>query len=141
MATFADTGALYALLNRSDRHHREAAVAAQRVLNERELLWTIDAVVVELWRLLRGAFGRETADRLVQALAARGLDVQPSARNDYPRAWQLGADWADQEFALTDRLCFAAIERMRSFRAWSYDADFVVIRLGPGRNRALDLMV
>jgi hypothetical protein len=50
-------------------------------------------------------------------------------------------DWADQDFALTDRLCFAAMERTRAFRAWSYDSDFAVIRLGPGRNRALDLVI
>jgi predicted nucleic acid-binding protein len=129
------------LLNRSDRRHAEAARAAQDVRNRREALWTIDAVVVELWRLLRGSFGPESADRLVQALAARGLAVEASAREDYARAWQLGAEWGDQGFALTDRLCFAAIERTRSLRAWSYDVDFAVIRLGPRRDRALDLLV
>jgi predicted nucleic acid-binding protein len=109
--------------------------------DQREALWTIDAVVVELWRLLRGGFGGEAADRLVQRLLARGLEVQATAREDYARAWQIGADWKDQQFALTDRLCFAAMERNRSFRAWSYDVDFAVIRLGPRRARALDLLV
>lgn len=140
MATLVDTSALYALLNRNDRHHPRAAQAAQRVRQQREALWTIDAVAVELWRLLRGAFGRETADRLLQGLTSRGLVIEPSAREDYVRAWQLGAEWADHDLALTDRLCFAAIERTRSFRAWSYDTDFAVIRLGPGRNRPLELL-
>jgi predicted nucleic acid-binding protein len=129
------------LLNRSDRRHADAARAADSLRDQREPLWTLDAVIVELWRLLRGAVGREAADRLVQALIARGLRVEASAREDYARAWQLGADWGDQDFALTVRLCFAAMERMRSFRAWSYDADFAVIRLGPRRDRALDLTV
>ncbi|HZT06840.1 MAG TPA: PIN domain-containing protein [Chloroflexota bacterium] len=140
MATFADTSALFALLNRSDRHHPEAARAAQQVRDQREPLWTIDAVAVELWRLLRAAAGRQAADRLLQGLAAGGLAVEPVAREDYARAWQLGQDWPDQDFALTDRLCFAAMERVRAFRAWSYDADFAVIRLGPTRSRALDLL-
>jgi predicted nucleic acid-binding protein len=139
--TFADTSALYALLNRSDRSHANAARAVQLVRDQREQLWTIDAVIVELWRLLRGGFGSENADRLVQGLMARGLEVQASAREDYLRAWQIGADWKDQGFALTDRLCFAAMERSRSFRAWSYDVDFAVIRLGHRRERALDLLV
>jgi predicted nucleic acid-binding protein len=138
---FADTSALYALLSHDDRWHADALRAAQAVRDQHETLWTIDAVLVELWRLLRGAAGRQEADRLVQALAARGLDVQPSAREDYPRAWQLGAAWSDQDFSLTDRLCFAAIERVRGFRAWSYDVDFAIIRLGPRRDRALDLLV
>jgi predicted nucleic acid-binding protein len=129
------------LLNRSDRRHGDAARAADAIRDQREPLWTVDAVLVELWRLLRGPFGREAADRLVQAIIARGLRVEASAREDYARAWQLGANWMDQDFALTDRLCFAAMERTRSFRAWSYDADFAVIRLGPRRDRALDLLV
>lgn len=141
MTTFADTSALYALLNRNDRWHPDAARAAHQVRDQHEALWTIDAVAVELWRLLRGAFGSDTADRLVQALVAGGIRVEASAREDYTRAWQLGAEWPDQDFSLTDRLCFAAIERARSFRAWSYDADFAVIRLGPRRQRALDLLV
>jgi predicted nucleic acid-binding protein len=140
LPTFVDTSALYALLNRSDREHTRAAQAAERVRREHEPLWTVDAVAVELWRLLRGAVGRQHADRLLHGLMARGLSIEPSAREDYARAWQIGADWADQDFALTDRLCFAAMERLRHFRAWSYDADFAIIRLGHGRNRALDLV-
>lgn len=140
MPTFADTSALYALLDRSDRANRDATRAAERAWQQHELLWTIDAVVIELWRLLRNSFGAQAADRLVQGIFARGLLVETSAREDYFRAWQIGAEWADQRFALTDRLSFAAIERARVFRAWSYDADFAIIRLGPARNRALDLL-
>jgi predicted nucleic acid-binding protein len=66
--------------------------------------------------------------------------VEPSAREDYARAWELGSEWADQEFALTDRLCFAAMERVRSFRAWSYDQDFAIIRFGMKRDRAIQLL-
>jgi len=76
----------------------------------------------------------------VQALATRGLAIEASVRDDYARAWRLAGEWSDQDFALTDRLCFAAMERARSFRAWSYDADFAIIRLGPARNRPLDLL-
>jgi predicted nucleic acid-binding protein len=137
---FVDTSALYAGLNRSDRHNPDAARAERWVRQEREQLWTIDAVVIELWRLLRDSFGVANADRGVQGIFARGLTVEPSARQDYFRAWQIGAEWADQRFALTDRLSFAAIERSRTLRAWSYDSDFAVIRLGPARNRALDLL-
>jgi predicted nucleic acid-binding protein len=110
------------------------------MLRERERLWTIDAVIVELWRLLRSEFGREKADLLVRGLASGGLDIQASAREDYAQAWQRAVDWPDQDFALTDRLSFAAIERVRSYRAWSYDIDFAIIRVGAARNRALDIL-
>jgi len=140
MPTFADTSALFALLSPNDRHHGPASEVARQLVRERELIWTIDAVIVELWRLLRSEFGRLQADLLVRGLASGGLDVQPSAREDYAQAWQRAVDWPDQDFALADRLSFAAIERVRSYRAWSYDADFAVIRVGPARNRALDVL-
>ena len=141
MPIFTDTSALFALLIPGDQYHDQAANVARQILREREPLWTIDAVIVELWRLLRSERGRNTADDLVQNLASGGLDIQPSAREDYTRAWHLALEWPNQDFALVDRLAFAAIERARSFRAWSYDADFAVIRLGPTRNRALDLLL
>jgi len=139
LPTFADTSALYGLLNRNDRHHLAAAEVGRLLIQERERLWTIDAVAVELWRLLREEFGRRTADQLLRGLVVRGLTVEASAREDYAWAWQIAVEWPDQDFALADRLAFAALERLRSYRAWSYDADFAVIRLGPARNRALDL--
>jgi predicted nucleic acid-binding protein len=140
MPTFADTSALFALLSPNDRHHREASEVAHQLVRERELIWTIDAVVVELWRLLRAEFGGEQADFLIRGLASGGLDVQANAREDYASAWQRAVDWPDQDFALADRLSFAAIERLRSYRAWSYDADFAIIRVGAARRRALDIL-
>ena len=140
MPTFADTSALYALLSPNDRHHGAASYVAHQLVRERERLWTIDAVIVELWRLLRSEFGHEKADLLVRGLASGGLDVQASAREDYAQAWQRAVDWPDQDFALADRLSFAAIERQRSYRAWSYDVDFAIIRVGAARNRALDIL-
>ena len=56
------------------------------------------------------------------------------------RAWELAREWPDQDFSLTDRQSFAIIERSRQLRAWSYDADFAVIRLGRQRRMSLDLV-
>ena len=59
-------------------------------------------------------------------------EVEPSAfAQDFARAWEIGGDWSDQTFSLTDRQAFAAIERSRRSRAWSYDRDFAIIRIGP----------
>ena len=140
MPTFTDTSALYALLSPPDRHHEQATDVARHLVREREPLWTIDAVVIELWRLSRGSRGNKAADAALQALVRQGLEIQPSVREDYTRAWQFALEWPDQDFALVDRLAFGAMERLRLYRAWSYDADFAVIRLGPTRNRALDLL-
>ena len=59
---------------------------------------------------------------------------------DYWRAWEIGRDWPDQRFSLTDRQAFAAIERSRDFQAWSYDAHFSIIRLGTGQRYSIALL-
>ena len=60
--------------------------------------------------------------------------------DDYRRAWEIGEAWSDQSFSLTDREAFAAIERTRELRAWSYDVDFSIIRLGPTRSQPIALL-
>lgn len=137
---FADTGALYAFLVVDDVHHEEA-VRAERLLRERrEQLWTLDPVLTELWLLLRRDVNLETCDRLTRGVLEHGLQRERLDGQDYVRAWEIGRDWADQTFSLTDRQAFAAMERSRRYRAWSYDRDFAIIRVGPAKSRALDIV-
>jgi predicted nucleic acid-binding protein len=137
---FADTGALFAFCVRSDVHHADAVRAAAQVLARREPIWTIDPVLTELWRLLRRDISGSRSDAVVGGLLERGLQREPLEDQDYSHALVLGQRWADQEFSLTGRQAFAVLERTGRQRAWSYDDDFAVIRLGPARNRPLDLV-
>jgi len=137
---FADTGALYALLVVGDAHHQEAVRAEHMLRERREQLWTIDPVFTELWLLLRRDVNIETCDRLTRGLLERGVQRERLESQDYARVWEIGRDWPDQTFSLTDRQAFAAMERSRRYRAWSYDRDFAIIRVGPARARALDLV-
>jgi predicted nucleic acid-binding protein len=137
---FADTGALFAFLVRDDAHHHTAVRAEAGIRARREQVWTIDPVLTELWLLLRREVGAARSDALVAALLDRGVLREPLQDQDFMRAWQLGREWSDQNFSLTDRQAFAALERTRQDRAWSYDHDFAIIRLGAGRDRALDLV-
>lgn len=97
-------------------------------------------MLTELWRLLRRHVGEARADALVSGLLARGLRREALEPEDYARAWEIGRQWADQRFSLTDRQAFAAMERTRRFRAWSYDDDFATIRFGPRGTTAVDLV-
>ena len=137
---FADTSALYATLVRNDAHHGDAHQAEAQLRIDREQLWTIDPVLTELWLLLRRDLTPQFCDDLVRGLLDRGLRREPLLPDDYQRAWQIGRDWSDQRFSLTDRQCFAAIERSRQLKAWSYDRDFAIIRLGPGRIQAIEVV-
>lgn len=137
---FADTGALFAFLVRDDAHHRDAVRAEAAIRAGREQVWTIDSVLTELWLLLRREIGPRASDRLLSGVLDRGVRRECLDDVDFARAWQLGREWSDQDFSLTDRQAFAVLERTRRQRAWSYDHDFAVIRLGPARDRALDLV-
>jgi predicted nucleic acid-binding protein len=137
---FIDTGALFAFLVRHDAHHQNAVRAEAEIRSRREQVWTIDPVLTELWLLLRREIGVTRSDELVAGLLDRGVQREPLEDQDFTRAWEFGRKWADQNFSLTDRQAFAVLERTRRQRAWSYDNDFAVIRLGSGRVRALELV-
>lgn len=137
---FADTGALYAVLVPNDQFHADARQAESLIRANHEELWTIDAMLIELWGLLSRDFSTSRTDELVRGLLARGLRREPVDPQDYERAWEIGQQWPDQPFSLGDRQAFAAIERTRRYRAWSYDHHFAVIRLGPRRAIAIELV-
>ncbi|MBI2912093.1 MAG: type II toxin-antitoxin system VapC family toxin [Chloroflexi bacterium] len=137
---FADTSALFASLISDDPHHVHASEVEALIRQQREAVWTIDPVLTELWLILRRKFSVHMCDQIVEGLTRRGIQVEGAGAADYARAWDIGRQWPDQEFSLTDRQAFAAMERTGRLRAWSYDDDFAVIRLGPARNRALQLV-
>jgi len=114
--------------------------AESQLRASREQLWTIDPVLTELWLLLRRQFRPDACDRAVRGLLDAGVRREPILAEDYLRAWTMGVDWPDQGFSLTDRQAVCAMERLGRLRAWSYDDDFAVIRLGARRSRALDLV-
>ncbi|MCC7104712.1 MAG: type II toxin-antitoxin system VapC family toxin [Chloroflexi bacterium] len=132
---------MFAFLVADDRHHPDAVRAAAAPRVQREALWTIDSVLTELWLLLKREGSRTIADRLIAALLDRGLIREPLHADHCRRAWALAYEWPDQDFSLTDRQAFAAIKRAGLCRAWSYDEDFAIIRIGPRRRMALDLVL
>lgn len=137
---FADTSALYAVLVPDDAHHADAVKVATDNRDQREQLWTIDPVLTELWLLLRRDVGPDRADNGVAGLLMQGLQREHLRSEDFTRCWAMGDRWSDQRFCLTDRQAFTVMERTNRLRAWSYDKDFAVIRLGLRRNRALDIV-
>ena len=125
---------------RNDVHHVDAVQVEAEVRARREQVWTIDPVLTELWLLLRREIGAERSDSLVGGIVARGVSRDALQDQDFARASALGKEWDDQRFSLTDRQAFAVLERTRRERAWSYANGFAVIRLGPQRSRALELV-
>jgi predicted nucleic acid-binding protein len=137
---FADTSALFALLVRDDAHHVDAVRVESDIRGHREQVWTIDPVLTELWLLLRREIGAPRSDIVISQLLENGLRREILNDEDFRQAVGFARAWRDQDFSLTDRQAFAVLERTHRARAWSYDAHFSLIRLGPARDRALQVV-
>lgn len=136
---FVDTGAFYALADRSDRHHHAARAAWLEAAESDELL-TTDHVVVESWLLVRARLGRPAAIRWWDALRRGPVTVIGVSSRDFERAREIVAHWQDQDFSLVDSTSFAVLERLGIDRAFAFDHHFRLIRLGERRERALTLV-
>jgi uncharacterized protein len=139
MPLFVDTSAFYAVADRSDAHHGEAAAmfAARAAAGG---LVTTDHVVVETWLLLRARLGRPAALRFWDAMGTGVVRVLGVDGGDFARARRIARDWPDQDFSLVDCTSFAAMERREIDEAFAYDRHFRVYRFGRGRRRAFRVL-
>lgn len=136
---FVDTGAFYALADRSDRHHSGVAAAFRELVDTEELV-TSDHVVVETWFLIVSRLGRDAALRFWDATETGVVQVFGVTSSDWHRGHEIARDWPDQGFSIVDCTSFALIERYRIERAMALDRHFRVFRYGPRRDRALTLI-
>ncbi|HEY7698270.1 MAG TPA: PIN domain-containing protein [Vicinamibacteria bacterium] len=136
---FVDTGAFYAMADRSDAHHLEASLTFQEQVAEAELV-TTDHVCVETWFLICAHLHRGAAMRFWQAMESGVVTILGVNSKDFWRGRQIAVDWPDQKFSIVDCTSFALIERLNIACAFAFDRHFRVIRLGAGRTRRLTLL-
>ncbi|MFB3853864.1 MAG: type II toxin-antitoxin system VapC family toxin [Vicinamibacterales bacterium] len=135
MSIFVDTGAWYAVADRSDRHHVEAA----RFYGQRGPagdLVTSDLVVAETWTLLAAHLGRASALAFWEILRDLKVPILTLDPADVEAAWRIVQAFPDQAFSFTDCASFALMERLGIDSAFAFDAHFLVYRFGSGRRRA-----
>jgi predicted nucleic acid-binding protein len=137
---FVDTSAFYAIADGGDRHHRGALAALQASVGSAPVV-TSDHVVVESWLLICSRLGRRAAMMFWDALAIDVFTVVGVTAQDFRRAREIAKEWTDQSFSIVDCTSFAIMERLAIERALAFDAHFRVIRLGPRRDRALQIVL
>ena len=136
MTIFVDTSSFYAAADSSDRSHERA----KRVLGAGEPLVTSDHVLAEAWLLLRHRLGRPAAIEFWEAIRAGASAVEHVGPADLEVAWNIAAEYEDQDFSLVDMTSFAVMQRIGVLRAASMDDDFAIFRFGRRRDRAFELI-
>lgn len=130
-----DTGAWYAVADRSDRHHEEARRFYLTQAPQARLV-TTDLIVAETWTLLSSHLGRAAAITFWETLRDTRTPILTLEPIDLERAWHIIHAFPDQSFSFVDCTSFAVMERMGFDEAFAFDAHFLVYRFGPSRQRA-----
>lgn len=136
MTVLVDTGAWYALADRSDAHHTEARQWYQSRAPHEDLV-TTDLILAETFNLLMSRLGPWAARSWWDAFCATSVRCIVPILPDFDRASQIMARFSDQDFSLTDCLSFAIMERLGIDTAFSFDGHFTVVRQGSRFSRAV----
>jgi predicted nucleic acid-binding protein len=119
----ADTGALVALLDRSDLHH---AWALECFKTLKPPLITCDAVLAEAWHLLGSA---PPSRKVLAAMHRDGVFRSDFAFEDHaPNLWKLLEKYRDVPMDLADACLVRLSEIHAKARVWTTDSDFNVYR-------------
>jgi len=123
MTVFADTSALYAVLDADDDFHAPASDAWKTLLADGAALVTSNYVLVETYALVQSRLGMEAtralADHLLPVVRTMGITAE-----DHDGAVQslLAADRRD--LSLVDCSSFLLMRRLGLREAFTFDDDF-----------------
>ncbi|WP_419838260.1 type II toxin-antitoxin system VapC family toxin [Candidatus Poriferisodalis sp.] len=134
--SFVDTSAWVSMADGAEATHARVAAALE---HRRGRLLTTDHVLQETWMVMRHRHDRFAAETLVNAIRRGIARVEVSVLGDLEVAAEIGATFSDQDFSLSDRTCWAVMERLGITEAVSLDRDFRVYRYGPGRRKAFHI--
>lgn len=135
MSILVDTGAWYALADKSDRHHTKAGSFFLDQAARTPFL-TTDLIAAETWTLLNAHLGRSAAVVFWETLRETKIPVLTVQPADLEAAWRIIQAFPDQTFSLVDSVTFAVMERVGVTESFTFDAHFMVYRYGHKRNKS-----
>ena len=135
MAVVADSGAIYALYDLDDRHHRSVTAAVKR---ERGPVVIPSVISVEVDYLLREFLGIDAELDFVDALISGGFALEPPAASDLKRCRELIEQYRSLDLGLADATVIATAERLGIERILTIDErHFRAVRPHSGRSFVL----
>lgn len=109
MTVLADTGALYALVDRDDAWHARVREWWERT---REEVLVPGVVVPEIAYLLQRRIGAHAERDFIQAVVAGEFTIEPLVTEDITRAAELMGIYADTPLGFVDASIAATAERL-----------------------------
>lgn len=123
---FVDTGAWYALADRSDQYHERASELFPRLLRAYRRLVTTNLVIAEAYILIRRMLGHGAAVTFLEKISTSPrLSKVYSDRLLEEAAETILRDYSDQDFSYTDAVSFAVMRQQRMSKAFAFDRHFV----------------
>lgn len=123
---FVDTGAWYALVDKKDPDHKEAAAF---IRNNKIPLLTTNFVFDETITLLRSRLGWSVAKEFGQKLKdSRFVSLIGVKDEDEEKAWEIFLRYKDKDFSYTDCTSFALMERLKTEIAFTFDSHFQIMK-------------
>ena len=122
---FIDTGAWFALADKSDKYHKRAVQLYPDLLRDYQVL-TTNLVISETYTLLHRTIGHQAAIRFLDNVAASPRIIKIYSDNILEEtAIEILRHYKDQDFSYTDAVSFAAMKQYESTEAFAFDHHFV----------------
>ncbi len=112
-----DTGILYALADRSDKHH----AAAKDIFSRREHRIVPEPVVVETDWMVLEYLGVDAELSFLESVAGGGVAVECPSAADRARAASIARQYRDLELGYVDAIVMAMAERLKEDRIATTD--------------------
>jgi predicted nucleic acid-binding protein len=123
---FADTSALYALINRRDARHPATRTVVERLVRSGCLIVTTDYVVAETLNLANARGGKLVASRVLDLLEqSAGIRVEWIGAERFTRAKAFFRRHADHDYSFTDCTSFVVMKEEKLTEVLTTDAHFI----------------
>ena len=131
--TFVDTSAHYAIADAGDKDHSAAVDFLNAAADEGRAFLTSNFIVAETYGLMLLRLGRGKAINYVRLLRSGSTVVERITPEDEARAWEILAQYDDQDFSYVDATSFALVERLGILDAFAFDKHFDIFKTKQGR--------